>query len=236
MASAPPPAHDSTRTIVRAALLAFVAGFVDVVGFIGLFGLFTAHVTGNFVMIGVELVSSSQGVLAKVLALPVFAATVAVTTLAVSALQRRRRSRIDPLLATQAILLALFMLTGMAALPLTSADAPVAILAGMFGVAAMAVQNAESRLSGMAPTNIMTGNTTQVVIDLVQMWKGEDSSRTVARARLRRMTPVIITFAGGAILGALMFSRLSFLCLLAPIAVLAGLLVVARPDADSAKA
>ena len=51
--------------------LAFTAGFVDAAAFIALTGLFTAHVTGNFVLIGAELVSTSSGVFAKLLALPV---------------------------------------------------------------------------------------------------------------------------------------------------------------------
>src|SRR5258708_4799448 len=37
-------------------LLSFIAAFVDTWGFIGLFGLFSAHVTGNFVLIGAALV------------------------------------------------------------------------------------------------------------------------------------------------------------------------------------
>jgi uncharacterized membrane protein YoaK (UPF0700 family) len=35
-------------------------------------GLFTAHVTGNFVTIGAALVFGTSGVVAKLLALPVF--------------------------------------------------------------------------------------------------------------------------------------------------------------------
>ena len=51
-------------------LLAFVAGFVDTLGFVALFGLFTAHVTGNFVLIGSELAHPSHGVLIKLLGAP----------------------------------------------------------------------------------------------------------------------------------------------------------------------
>jgi uncharacterized membrane protein YoaK (UPF0700 family) len=39
-------------------------------------GLFTAHVTGNFVTLGASLVLGTSGALAKLLALPVFCAVV----------------------------------------------------------------------------------------------------------------------------------------------------------------
>src|SRR5205823_3130802 len=52
------------------------AGYVDTAGFLALNGLFTSHVTGNFVTLGSSLVLGTSGALAKVLALPVFCLTV----------------------------------------------------------------------------------------------------------------------------------------------------------------
>jgi len=57
---------------VVAALLSFNGGFVDTAGFLGLQGLFTAHVTGNFVTLGAALVFGTHGIIAKLLALPEF--------------------------------------------------------------------------------------------------------------------------------------------------------------------
>src|SRR5206468_13135064 len=57
--------------------LSFIAGYVDTAVFVGLFGLFTAHVTGNFVLIGSELVHRRPDVWPKLLAFPVFVVAVA---------------------------------------------------------------------------------------------------------------------------------------------------------------
>src|SRR4051794_31144571 len=46
-------------------LLSLNAGFVDTAGFLALQGLFTAHVTGNFVTLGASLVFGTSGAVAK---------------------------------------------------------------------------------------------------------------------------------------------------------------------------
>lgn len=228
----PPAAGDGTEPsdIRMSAGLGFTAGFVDTAAFIALFGLFTAHVTGNFVLIGAELVSSStEGVLAKLLALPAFVAAVAGTRLVALALERRGVAPLRWLLALEAVLLAGFCAAGVAGKPFASADGIDAILIGMLGVAAMGVQNAVARLSlpHLAQTTVMTGNVTQAVIDGVDLMRGALPEGSPARKRLRRMMPAVLAFAAGAVAGAVGVAMLSFWCLLLPIAVLVALAATA---------
>lgn len=217
------PAQASVRRIAAGpattgALLAFTAGFVDTCGFIALFGLFTAHVTGNFVLIGVAVAGEQQGIVGKLLALPVFVLAVATTRLFVLSRERRSKSATGPLLVSQIFFLALFLLAGVAAAPVTAADAPLAILAGMLGVTAMAIQNAASRtaFATLAPTTVMTGNVTQIVIDLVDLARAHAVSDEM-RGRLRKMVPAVAAFAVGALAGATGYVAAGFWCLAVPI-------------------
>ena len=52
-------------------VLSIIAGMVDVIGFLSL-GLFTAHVTGNLVVIAAQVVRGGPPHLAQILAVPVF--------------------------------------------------------------------------------------------------------------------------------------------------------------------
>lgn len=217
------------------ALLAFTAGFVDTTGFIALFGLFTAHVTGNFVLIGAGIADSHQGILGKLLALPVFVLAVAATRLFILARESRGGNAVPGLIIAQALFLVLFLLAGIAALPIGHGDEPVAILAGMLGVTAMAIQNAGSRtaFAALSPTTVMTGNVTQVVVDLVDLAARKASGNEV-RGRLAKMLPAVIAFAIGAIAGAVGFKLFGFWCLVAPIVTVSALLIQLLPRAQSA--
>ncbi|WP_028475717.1 YoaK family protein [Nevskia ramosa] len=213
-----PPAIARPGTV--APLLSFVAGYVDTVGFIALFGLFTAHVTGNFVLIGASLVQPAHaGVLAKLLALPVFIAAVAMTTAFVRRRERRQRRSLTPVLWAQIVLLGGFLVVALLAAPIIHADAPGAVIAGLLGVAAMGVQNAASRLifTSLSPTTVMTGNVTQVVIDSVDLLRGSNAdNRAVTKARISKMWPPVLAFAVGAAAGAVLLMQIGIICLLLP--------------------
>src|ERR1700685_4594988 len=126
------------------ALLSFNGGFVDTAGFVGLQGLFTAHVTGNFVTLAATLVLGTHGVIAKLLALPEFILIVALTRIAGSALRARGMGAgaRKYLLATKVLFLLAFFVLAVTLGPFPDSDAPAALLTGFAGVAGMAIQNA----------------------------------------------------------------------------------------------
>jgi uncharacterized membrane protein YoaK (UPF0700 family) len=217
----------SLRGLVLSVALAFVAGFVDTCGFLALFFLFSAHVTGNFVVLGAALVQPHAGVVAKLLALPVFVLAVAGTRLYLLHIAGTRRVE-RHLLFMELVFLGLFLAAGLAATPLVDADAPLAVLAGMLAVMAMGVQNTASRtvFAALSPTTVMTGNVTQVVMDCVDYCFSRGAElRSGTRARLAKFGPPVLGFALGAAGGAVLYGTVGFWCLLLPVAVIGGLLL-----------
>ncbi|WP_280155767.1 YoaK family protein [Piscinibacter sp. XHJ-5] len=192
-----------SRPSVVASSLGFVAGYVDTVGFIALFGLFTAHVTGNFVLLGSEIAHPTHGVLVKLLAFPAFIAAVAASRLLALLAARQGRSPAGPLLLLQSVLLSACMLAGWRAQPIVDAAAPWVLVTGVLGAAAMGVQNAASRLAfgALAPTTVMTGNVTQLVIDAVDLLRGAGDE--AVRGRIGKFLWPAVAFGTGAICGAI---------------------------------
>src|SRR3954463_14363229 len=86
-------------------LLSLTAGYVDTAGFLALQGLFTAHVTGNFVTFGASLVLGASGAVAKLLALPIFCAVVIIVRLLTLALSPHWRFVFEAMLALKILLL-----------------------------------------------------------------------------------------------------------------------------------
>ncbi|QGZ64965.1 YoaK family protein [Paraburkholderia acidisoli] len=221
-------------------VLAFVAGYVDTLGFVALFGLFTAHVTGNFILIGSGLAGAGTGLLVKWLAFPAFVAGIVGARIFDDTLRTHRHGlRVGGLYAMQIVLLAAFMIAGLFAAPITNADAPLTIVCGLLGAAAMGVQNAHGRLTArsVVANTVMTGNVTQAVIDVFDLLVPGTAhpDRRAARERLAHTLPPVAAFAVGAGGGALGYLLASFWALALPLVMLAALAVVAcRADRHAA--
>src|SRR5690348_4050499 len=88
------------------AVLSTTAGAVDVIGFLALGGLFTAHITGNVVVVAVHYVIGCFGEVGPLLAVPVFVVVLGAVTLASVAAEKAGYETRRALLALHAALLA----------------------------------------------------------------------------------------------------------------------------------
>jgi uncharacterized membrane protein YoaK (UPF0700 family) len=186
-------------------VLSVAAGCTDVIGFLGLNGLFTAHITGNLVVLAAQLAGGVSGQIAKILAVPVFIGMVSLTVLLARGLESIGRASLRPLLLLHFLLLAGFLGLCVAAGPHLDPNATIAIFAAMLGVSAMAVQNAlvQVSLKGAPATAVMTSNVTRFARDVGDLLLGGAPAKVKqARAGVALTMPVILGFAAGCGLGA----------------------------------
>ncbi len=225
-------------------MLSWVAGFVDTSAFIILFGIFTAHVTGNIALAGYEFVQSDEeSTITHLLMFPAFMVAVAGTSLLARYARKKEWPVFAVLLTAEAIALSIFLIVGVNLSPALIFNIqeeyilPIAIA----GVIAMAIQNALMKeakgvFKSYIPTTVMTGNTTQLTIDLVQVaiskFSAGDEKAALAAAesieRMGRMVPILLGFALGG-LGATYFVLISetWWSLILPVIVISFMAVVA---------
>lgn len=206
-------------------LLSVNAGYVDTAGFLALNGLFTAHVTGNFVTIGAALVNGSSGLVAKLLALPVFCVVILLVRLLRHRLASDEPSILHRLLLLKLLLLALGAGLAIALGPFGQGDGYAATFTGLTLVAAMAIQNALHRvhLGSAPPSTLMTGTTTQIMLDLADRLHGVDAEqKAVIDGRLARMITAVLAFAGGCAAAALLYVGIGMWCFAVPVVLALG--------------
>jgi uncharacterized membrane protein YoaK (UPF0700 family) len=186
-------------------VLSVIAGATDSIGFLGLNGLFTAHITGNLVVLAAHVVAGQPTLISYILSVPVFMLVLLLTRLLARGLESAGRDTLGPLLLLQLLSLAVFLVLCIAAGPWTDPNATAAVFAGMFGVAAMAMQNALVQISlrNTPTTAVMTTNVTHFMLDLGGVLVGGDRAEAAkARSRAMHTLPVIVGFATGCGLGA----------------------------------
>ncbi len=200
-------------------LLSVNGGYVDAAGYLALHGLFTTHVTGNFVTLGASLVLGTSGALAKLLALPMFCIVVLGVRLLSVALAAKRLPALRTILGLKLALLTAAALLAIGFGPFDSGDGWAALLTGMALVAAMAIQNAVHRIhmGALPPTTIMTGNTIQIMIDLADLMRGVPADvRAAIHPRLSRMSASVAAFAAGCAAAALIYAKQGIWCFAIP--------------------
>jgi uncharacterized membrane protein YoaK (UPF0700 family) len=211
-----------------AAALSAVAGMADSAGFILLDGLFIAHVTGNFVLIGAAVAKGSTGIVSKILTLPAFFVGVVSARLGGQSLRfSSEANQLSSLLAAEAAMLFVVVALGELMASGPGADTLVVSTLGCIGAFAMGIQNAVGRLylAQLPASTVMTVNAAQFAIDVVDVTsiRLAADANSKARQRLRNIGLMMISFACGALAGALGAMYLRFLVLLVPCVILVAL-------------
>jgi uncharacterized membrane protein YoaK (UPF0700 family) len=220
-------------------VLSTVAGYVDTAGYLALFGLFTAHVTGDLITAAATMATGPNlGAGIRLAMIPIFMVTVAAITLFARGIRRRGAATLAPLLGLMTIALALFCAASVYFQPYAkNPNAWGVALIGGLGVAAMGIQNALMRgaLKSFSQTTLMTGNLTQFTIDFIEFVfpAVRDDARERARARresarhARKSGIPLLAFMVGAGLGAWLTKRYGLRCIALPTVVVGILALVA---------
>jgi uncharacterized membrane protein YoaK (UPF0700 family) len=176
---------------------------VDLIGFLSL-GIFTAHVTGNIVVIGALIVRHNRINPAQILAVPVFILAVAVTWLIAKASGRRAAGLTGPLLLTQFLLITCVLVFSTITKPSANPHGLMATIAAMIAVTAMGCQFALLRLTlPVAPsTAVMTGNLTNAVLGLVDLSSRTQPLTQIDSSRIRGTLHLLVGFFVGCVAAA----------------------------------
>jgi uncharacterized membrane protein YoaK (UPF0700 family) len=223
--------------------LAWVAGYVDAVGFLTLAGLFVAHMSGNTVRLGVFVGDGDWSLAAqRFVPIVVFMLGVVGGIALVEALQRRSTPASARVLSIEALLLLVFMLVGRAVLdgrgpPPGSWDY---YLLASLAVLAMGLQKVALRRVAGLPihTTFVTGMLTYIGEELVHGWYARrdlrragtastrDDPARVAFRRARFHGGVWLSYLAGGVLGAFIALHWDLWSLTLPLAVLAALIIL----------
>jgi len=208
-------------------LLRVIAGMVDLIGFLSL-GIFTAHVTGNIVVVGALIVRHNRVNPAQILAIPIFVLAVAVTWLIAKALGKRGTGLMRPLLLIQFLLITGLLVFSVLTNPSANPHGLMATIAAMIAVTAMGCQFALLRLTvPVAPsTAVMTGNLTNAVLAILD----SRSNEPLIEGGTRRLTGALHLLTGffvGCVVAAVAVMYLGDWAWLLP-AALAGVAIVLR--------
>lgn len=203
--------HQKSVSFVTLILTA-VAGFCDTATFVAGDGIFSAHVTGNFIVFAAQIVDGKDaGAFLKLVTFPVFIVAVMTGGWLIS------RGRSALLLQSLILLLCGVVMIAAPKLGDFAAEA-VSYTVVMMAVFAMGLQNAFGKMFVKAthgPTTMMTGNVTQASLDLRGVLRGGSLSGAATES-LKRQGITIGGFLAGCIAGALLGRHLGLGCLFIP--------------------
>ena len=181
------------------ASLAVIAGMVDLTSFVTLGGVFTAHITGNLVVLAAVAIRGGALNPAQALAVPMFILAVAAVWLVVRRERARRAVPSRKVLLAQFLLLAAVLGIAVGADVAQHPHGMAAFDAVLLAACAMAAQNGllHLQIDGAPSTAVMTGNLVSAVIAGLDVIVSDPDHSRAAQSALGRP----LTLLGGFLLG-----------------------------------
>jgi len=193
---------------VQPLLLSAIAGAVDTIGFIGL-KLFTAHVTGNLVVMAALLVRAGAPTLDQALSIPIFMLATAGAWSIAAIVPKRGPVLARALLLIQLLLLICVLILSVITRPEIDPRGLSADITALMAISAMACQYALLQLAipGAPSTAVMTGNIAKAVLAFVDTRLGSNAAPLVrdAERQLKSSLALVVIFFLGCVAGAVAF-------------------------------
>ena len=192
-------------------LLSVIAGMVDLIGFLTLGNIFTAHITGNLVLAAAAAVRGGPLHLAQLFAIPVFVLAVTTSWLIARASNKHGPALARLLLEVQFVLLAAVLIVGVVTKPSTDPHGLMAGIVVMIAVAAMACQYALLRLAlpRVVSTAVMTGNLTNATLSLMELLSKRGQLTPADAQRVKESLRLLAGFLLGCLVAAAAVSLLA---------------------------
>ena len=233
-----------TPDAAAALALAFIGGFVDAAGYVGLFGLFTGSITGNVVVAATTVSGATSGVIPRVVVTACFVGGTAAGHAVACALARAspppggaQRAVARALLLLEALALGGAWLAGQLLGPAITAGGPgggsVTLVGALMGLA-MGLQNGavKEALPGFPATTVMTSTLVTcgsqlaawtfagVAACLPRAGAGAPAAAAKAGRALAHSALPLLFFIGGACLGSALQYQINFHSLCVPVGLL----------------
>ena len=199
-------------------ILSFVAGYADTSTFVGADRLFSAHITGNFVVFAYDIVTGQMfSSWIKLISFPVFIFSIGFSSLIIGKSDVYKRGAERLLIIECSLLL---LAGGMAYFYRhLSMNSSLMVIITMLIVFALGMQNAYGRFfvkEVFAPTTIMTGNVTQLIIDITNYLKPIGQKRQDLSPRIVKGAYVIFPFLFGCITGGVITNSIGLTSIVLP--------------------
>jgi uncharacterized membrane protein YoaK (UPF0700 family) len=179
-------------------LLSVIAGMVDVTSFLTL-GTFTAHITGNLVILAAAIAQGGKLSTGQMVVIPGFILASGAAWFIARWSHRRGRALAELLLALQFVLLVAVLVFSVVIGPSKHPHGPMAAIAALIAASAIACQFALFRLAlpRAVSTAVMTGNLTHAALSLLDAISAREPLTKVDSRQLKQVLLLLCGFSLG---------------------------------------